>query len=326
VPITSIETDPVALTLTATADFPVTAERLWRAWTNPRQLERFWGPPSYPATFTRHDVRVGGQSHYHMTGPHGEVNHCSWIWQEVGPGHRFRVDNGFATADGTPLDHPPRCQVEVVVEATPTGSRFVATCTYPSVDAMEALLGMGMAEGLTAALSQLDAVLADLRDLSRGEGTQLEVLDDTRVRITREVRGPIGLVWRAHTEAALIRRWMLGPDGWTMPVCEVVAEVGQTFRYEWAPEGPEGQGFGFTGELLEHEPPRRSVTTEGMIGMPGPPAHNELVLTPLPGDRTLLSLTITYPSREVRDMVLATGMVDGMEASYARLEATVAAD
>jgi uncharacterized protein YndB with AHSA1/START domain len=101
-------------------------------------------------------------------------------------------------------------------------------------------------------------------------------------------------------------------------VCDVAVRVGEHYRYEW--ESVEGaQRFGFTGELLESAPPHRGVTTEQMIGMDGPPATNEMTLTPVE-DGTLLSIVITYPSAEVRDMVLATGMTGGMEASYARLE------
>ena len=126
---------------------------------------------------------------------------------------------------------------------------------------------------------------------------------------------------RPITIPQLMQRWLLGPDGWTMPVCEVAVVVGEHYRYEW--ESVDGsQRFGFTGELLESTPPHRAVTTEQMIGMDGPATTNEMTLTPVEGG-TLLSIVITYPSAEVRDMVLATGMTGGMETSYARLEESV---
>ncbi|MGO2112773.1 MAG: SRPBCC domain-containing protein, partial [Pseudoclavibacter sp.] len=142
------------------------------------------------------------------------------------------------------------------------------------------------------------------------------------------IRGSVDDVWRAHHEPELLRRWQLGPDGWNMPVCEVSTEVGGRYRYEWAPipGGPadngENGGFGFVGEIIEISPPHREVATESMIGMEDAAARNEMTLTPVEGG-TLLSLVITYPSREVRDTVLATGMTDGMEQSYARLERDV---
>ena len=106
-----------------------------------------------------------------------------------------------------------------------------------------------------------------------------------------------------------------------MPVCEVATSVGQSYRYEWEQVGGGGR-FGFTGELLESDPPHREVTSERMIGMDVPGTVNELTFTPVTGG-TLLALVITYPDAELRDTVLATGMVDGMETSYARLESEV---
>lgn len=91
-----------------------------------------------------------------------------------------------------------------------------------------------------------------------------------------------------HNDADLMKKWMLGPDGWTMPVCEIAAKVGDSYRYEWENEA-DGDRFGFTGELLESQEPYRAVTTEAMIGTDFPPTLNELTLTPVEGG-TLLSL------------------------------------
>ena len=107
-----------------------------------------------------------------------------------------------------------------------------------------------------------------------------------------------------------------------MPVCKVASEVGGTYRYEWQNDAT-GERFGFQGTLTRSEPPRLAVTTETMIGTEGPPTINELTLTPRPGNRTCIEVRITYPSKELRDMILGTGMVDGMEVSYARMERTV---
>ena len=114
---------------------------------------------------------------------------------------------------------------------------------------------------------------------------------------------------------------MLGPDGWTMPVCEPTSTVGGTYRFEWEAEDGSGR-FGFTGELLEVMAPTRETSTERMINTDGPSNRNELTLTSV-ADGTLVSMLITYPSKEVRDEILATGMVDGMEASFVRLEKVI---
>lgn len=323
-PITSVTSDAHTLTLTAIGDYPVPLERLWQAWSDPRQLERFWGPPTWPATFTRHDMVAGGRSEYHMTGPNGQVSRGYWDFVRVDAPHSFEVRDGFCHEDGTPNGDFPETHMRFEVVGTASGSRFVAVSTFASAEAMERLVAMGMVEGLTQALSQMDVVLADLRAHSADIRAALSVVDDTHVLIAREVRGSIEQVWRAHHEPDLIRRWMLGPDGWTMPVCEVARVVGENYRYEWE-SAADGARFGFTGELLASEAPRRAVTTERMLGTEGPSTENELLLVPGPGGRTRIELRITYPSKELRDIVLATGMIDGMETSYARLEEVLAA-
>jgi len=197
----------------------------------------------------------------------------------------------------------------------------VSTTTwFASVDELEQLLAMGMEEGMRQAMRQMDAVLADLASFAAADPTQAQLLSDTQVRVSRVVRGSVEQVWRAHHDPDLLQRWMLGPDGWVMPVCEVAAEVGDSYRYEWEAEDGSAR-FGFTGELLESVPPHRAVTTERMIGTEGPSTVNELTLTAVEGG-TLVAIVITYPNAEVRDAVLATGMTGGMETSYARLEET----
>lgn len=322
-PIQSITSDPDTLTLTAVGEYSVPVERLWAAWADPRKLERFWGPPTWPATFLRHDMKAGGRSEYAMTGPNGETARGFWVFEEVDAPRAFVVRDGFAHEDGRPNNELPESRMKMTFEATPQGSRFVAVTTFASAAAMEQLVAMGMVEGLGAALAQMDEVLADLRESTRDYTTALTLEDDTHVAVTREVRGSIGQVWRAHHDAALMKRWLLGPDGWSMPVCDVATKVGESYRYEWQSDS-DGSRFGFEGELLESEAPRRAVTTERMMGTEGPGTQNELILTPRPGGRTQIVTRITYPSKEVRDMILGTGMVDGMETSYARLEQVLA--
>lgn len=322
-PVTSVTKDPEALTMTVVADFPVPVERLWNAYADPRQLERFWGPPTYPATFTRHDMYPGGRSEYAMTGPEGDVSRGYWEYLDVTPMESFEVRDGFALPDGTADPGMPSMRMTHTFSATDTGSRVVTTTFFNSVAELEQLLGMGMEEGMHAAMGQMDEVLADLASFASDAACEAQILSDTQVRVSRVVRGSAEQVWRAHHDAELVQRWLLGPDGWTMPVCEVAAGVGDTYRYEWE-QADGGARFGFTGEVLESVPPHRAVTTEQMIGMDGPGTVNEMTLTPVP-DGTLLSIVITYPSAEIRDIVLGTGMTSGMETSYARLEREVLA-
>ena len=315
-PVTSVTRDPDALTMTVVADFPVGVARLWEAYLDPRQLERFWGPPTYPAVFLRHDAAPGGLSAYAMTGPAGDVSRGYWRWLTVEPHRLFEVLDGFAHPDGSPNTAMPSMRMVFRFEETPTGARVTTTTFFATTAELESLLEMGMEQGLTLAMGQMDQVLADLRTFSREAPTSAQVLSDTTVRMSRTIRGPLDAVWRAHRDEALLQRWLLGPEGWTMPVCEVATAVGDTYRYEWD-NGTDH--FGFEGELLELLPPTRAVTTESVLGVQGEPTRNELTLTPVDGG-TLLSLVITYPSTEARDAALATAMAEGMEASYRRLE------
>ena len=317
-PITSVSKDPAALTITVVAEFAVPVQRLWDAYADPRELERFWGPPTYPARFTRHDMFPGGRSEYAMIGPDGDGTHAYWEFLDVVPLKSFEVRDGFANPDGTANSEMPTMRVVFMFTEIDGGSRVSTTTWFNSVEDLDQLIEMGMEQGMREAMGQMDAVLADLASFAAGRACEAQILSDTRVRVSRVIRGTVEQVWQAHHEPELMQRWLLGPDGWTMPVCDVATVVGQGYRYEWEAEDG-SQRFGFTGELLDSMPPHRSVTTEQMIGIDGPPAVNEMTLTAVEGG-TLLSLVITYPSAEVRDMVLATGMTDGMETSYARLE------
>lgn len=324
-PVTDIATDTESLTMTVTAEFDAPIERLWEVYSDPRQLERFWGPPGWPATFHTWDRTVGGRAQYSMTGPRGETSRAYWEFLAIEEPHRFSVLDGFSNEDGTPNGDLPAMRMDFTFEPHAGGTRMVTTSVFDSLVALEQVIAMGVIEGTRQAMSQIDAVLRDLREYAQGKGTQVELLDDTHVRITRLVEGPRELVWRAHNEPDLIRQWMLGPDGWEMTECVVGPNPGDSYRTSWAPVGgTEGEPFGFEGETLLVDPPRRSVQTERMQGVPDTETVNDLTLYEEDG-ATLVTVLIEYPDKETRDMILATGMADGMEASFQRLESTVLA-
>lgn len=160
-PIKSVTSNEDELTLTVVGEYPVPVERLWNAYADPRQLERFWGPVEWPAKFTRHDMTVGGRSAYTMTGPDGASSSGWWRFLSVDPGRSFEVEDGFANADGSENREMPSMRMTYTFEPTSTGSRFTSVTHFPSLAAMEELVKMGMLEGLQSALGQLDAVLAE---------------------------------------------------------------------------------------------------------------------------------------------------------------------
>lgn len=168
-PITSVTKDAVKLTMTVVGDYPVTQQRLWDAYADPRQIERFWGPPTWPATFKRHDMKVGGRSEYLMTGPNGDASAGYWKFLAVNPSHSFEVQDGFASPDGVENTEMPSMTIKFTFEATKSGARMTAVTTFPSLDAMEQLLKMGMEEGMRSAMAQLDTLLAERRASAQPE-------------------------------------------------------------------------------------------------------------------------------------------------------------
>lgn len=139
---------------------------------------------------------------------------------------------------------------------------------------------------------------------------------DTEITMTRVFNAPAALVWKAFTTPSLLQQWLLGPDGWTMPICEIDLQVGGKWRYGWAPSGPEGAPFEMHGSYEEVTPHSRIVHTEHFED--NPPALVTTSFTESDGVTTMTA-TMQLPSQEVRDAVLATGMSDGAGRSYDRL-------
>jgi uncharacterized protein YndB with AHSA1/START domain len=324
-PVTQITSDPEALTMNIAAEFDASVDRVWSVFTDPRQLERFWGPPGWPATFSRFDFTPGGVALYSLTGATGESHHARWEFLRIDEPRSYEVLDGFADAGGDFVSEMAPMRMVFSFDSDADRTRFTGVTHFESLAALEQSVAMGMVDGMRQAMGQLDTVLQDLRAYAQGKGTQVEVLDDQHVRITRLVDGPRELVWRAHTEPELLRQWLLGPDGWRMSVCEIDSTVGGRYRYAWEPVGDTpGQAFGFDGETLIIDAPRRSVMTEHMTGTDYPSTVNDLQLYEEDG-ATLLTLVIEYPDAATRDAVLATGMTEGMETSYQRLEREVLA-
>jgi uncharacterized protein YndB with AHSA1/START domain len=141
---------------------------------------------------------------------------------------------------------------------------------------------------------------------------------DRQVRLTRTFDAPRQLVWDAHTKPELIRRWLLGPPGWTMPVCDVDLRVGGRFHYEWLGEG--GKTMALDGIYRVVEEPGRIADTQTFDeDWTNGPADTDMVLTENSGVTEMI-LTITYTNQQTRDLVVSSPMMDGMEAGYERLD------
>jgi len=163
--------------------------------------------------------------------------------------------------------------------------------------------------------------------VARAEKAVVTLPSDTEVQVTRSFRAPRALVYRAYTEPALLQRWLLGPPGWSMPVCEMDVRPGGRYRWRWRSDS-DGSEFGFGGEFRDVEPNVRLVHTErydpGTIGGEHPDAALVTVTFAEESGVTTVTTRVDYGTREARDAALATGMTDGMEASYALLDRLLA--
>ncbi len=158
--VTSVVRDAEAKTMTITARFDAPIGRVWQIWSDPRQLERWWGPPGYPATVTEHDLAPGGTVNYSMTGPDGDRHGGWWRVRAVDPPQTLEFEDGFAAADGTPSPHTPTAVIRVALsEPAGGGTHMTITTTWASDEAMKQMLAAGTDTGMTAAVGQIDELL-----------------------------------------------------------------------------------------------------------------------------------------------------------------------
>jgi uncharacterized protein YndB with AHSA1/START domain len=146
------------LSMTLVAEFAAAPERLWKLWEDPRQLERWYGPEPYPATFTRYEFEPGGQCRYTMTGPENFLHYGWWRIDALDAPRRIEFVNGLAGTDGEPVPGLDPIAGVVTFEPILAGTRMTVLCQFPDAAAMEAL-AMGMREGMSQAIGQIDALL-----------------------------------------------------------------------------------------------------------------------------------------------------------------------
>lgn len=158
-PVTDVNKDLDALTMTMTAEFAAGADRVWEVWSDPRQLERWWGPPSHPATFVDHDLTPGGRAAYFMTSPEGRRYHGWWAIEEVEAPNRLRFEDGFADDEGKPDAEMPTTVATVTIVESDGATTMTIESKFGSREGMEKVVEMGMEEGMVEALNQIDGLL-----------------------------------------------------------------------------------------------------------------------------------------------------------------------
>jgi uncharacterized protein YndB with AHSA1/START domain len=157
--ITSVDTDYDSLTVTLIADFGNPIDQVWELWSDPRKLERWWGPPDYPATVEKYALTPGGEVTYSMTGPEGDQHWGMWRVKSVDPPTSLQFTDAFADSDGTPLEDAPVSEISVRLLEHEGGTRMEIRVTFETRHDMEQIVNLGTVEGLKQAISQMDNLL-----------------------------------------------------------------------------------------------------------------------------------------------------------------------
>jgi len=159
----STHKDPEALTMTFVAEFDAAPDRVWQVWEDPRQLERWWGPPTWPATFAKHEFTPGGSSSYYMTGPDGTRAWGWWRIVDLDKPRRLEYVDGFADDTGEPTGDLGTTRGVVTFEEVDGRTRMTSVTTFESAEQLEQMIQMQMEEGMREAMGQIDALLAESR-------------------------------------------------------------------------------------------------------------------------------------------------------------------
>ena len=159
----NVDKNAEAKTMVITAEFKTSITNVWQLWADPRLLERWWGPPGFPATFEHHDLTPGGTTTYFMSGPDGgDRFDGTWNVVEVDAPTRLVVEDAIVDDDGTPSDGNSMTRMEVDIEAAGDTTRMILTTHFDSLEGMEQAIATGVLDGMTACISQIDAVLAEV--------------------------------------------------------------------------------------------------------------------------------------------------------------------
>ncbi|MGN7252384.1 SRPBCC family protein [Arthrobacter sp. SAFR-014] len=153
--------NPEALSFTLVAEFDADVKRVWQIWEDPRQLERWWGPPTWPATFSQYEFTPGGEANYYMTGPEGEKAGGWWRITDIQAPNHLEFDDGFADADGAPVEAMGSSHATVTLEDIGGRTRMTVQSVFESEEQMKTMIEMGMEDGMKEAAGQIDALLAE---------------------------------------------------------------------------------------------------------------------------------------------------------------------
>lgn len=310
--------------------FDAPCELVWEAWTNPQHVAKWWGPNGFTTTIHEMDVRPGGVWRHTMHGPDGTDYPNKSKFLEVDRPNRIVYSHGGGRKGG------PGAQFEATWTFEPQGRQMKLTIrmVFPTqADRDRVIAEYGAVEGGKQTLGRLADHLRTmerkeksmLKNASMQNCAQLKITTptDREIVMTREFEAPRHLVFDALVKPELLMRWLLGPPGWTMPVCEVDPHAGGKYRYVWRNE--DGTQMGTGGVIREIVPPERLVATE-KFDEAWYPGESLVTYTLVENEgTTTLTLTMCYVSKEARDAALNSGMEKGVAISYDRLAELLAA-
>jgi uncharacterized protein YndB with AHSA1/START domain len=304
-------TKPAERELVITRVFDAPRDLVWKAWTDPEQVKRWWGPKDFTAPTCTLDLRVGGRYLFLMRGPDGKDYWTTGVYREIVAPSRLVYTDSFADPQGNVVpasyygmtDLPLEMLVTVTLEAQGEKTRMTLRHAGMPAGDMSDMAGAGWNESFDKMAASLERRLI------------VTLPSDLAIRMTRVFDAPRQLVFEAHARAEHLRQWW-GPRGFTMQSCELDFRPGGAWRFVL--RKPDGREYAFRGEFREIVPPERIVWTFEFEGAPGQVSVETLTLTERDGKTTLTAVSL-YPSREARDATLQSGMEQGAAETWERL-------
>lgn len=313
---------------------------VWRVSTEAKHMAQWFGAKGTKVIHAAMDLRVGGTYHYGLASPDGSEMWGRQVFREITPIERLVFVQSFSDPEGGLGRHPAAATWPREMLATTTfeelgPEKTLLTVSWVPLGATAEELATfdqaraGMSGGFGGTFDQLEGYLATFGAGCEGDAPRssppggrgklsLTASGESELVMTRAFAAPRPLVFAALTEPAHVRRWLLGPPGWTMPVCEIDFRVGGTFRYVW--RNDRGTDMGMGGTYREIAAPERIVHSELFDeDWTGGEALVTTLLEERDG-RTTMTTTVRYSSRAARDGVFASPMEAGVAQSYDRLE------
>jgi uncharacterized protein YndB with AHSA1/START domain len=284
-------------------------ELVWKVWTQNEHLARWCAPQGFTITHSEGDLRPGGAWRTCMQSPESVDHWVGGVYREIVPVERLVFSHIWDGDDGQP-GH----ETQVTVTFAEQGKQTLMTFHQKYFHSLASR--DGHEEGWSESFDRLNDYVQQVHN--KGGAITVTTPSEREILITRVFNAPRHLVYEAYSKPEHVARWLLGPEGWSMPVCEIDLQVGGAWRYVW--RGPEGAEFEMHGVYREIVPSERLVCTEVFE------EHEALVTTTFTEQNgtTILRTTVLHASSEARDGHLQSGMEVGLEASYQRLEELLA--